>query len=147
MSEIVKIYTDGACSGNPGPGGVGIILMYKDKVKEISEGYKYTTNNRMELLAVIRGLQSLKNKGLNIELYSDSKYVIDSVNKGWLFNWEKLSFKGRVNSDLWIQFLKLYREHNINFNWVKGHASNEFNNRCDILAVSGYKNGNLKDDR
>jgi len=147
MNEVVKIYTDGACSGNPGPGGVGIILMYKDKRKEISEGYKYTTNNRMELLAVIRGLQSLKNKGLNIELYSDSKYVIDSVNKGWLFNWEKLSFKGRVNSDLWIQFLKLYREHNINFNWVKGHASNEFNNRCDVLAVSGYRSGNLKDDK
>lgn len=145
MSEIVKIYTDGACSGNPGPGGIGVILMYKDLKKEISEGYKHTTNNQMELLAVIRGLQSLKHKGLNIEIYSDSKYVVDSINKGWVFNWQKNNFVGRPNSKMWIILLDLYRQHNIKFNWVKGHSSNEYNNRCDVLAVSGYKSGILKD--
>lgn len=147
MDEIVRIYTDGACSGNPGPGGIGVILMYKDKVKEISEGYKHTTNNRMELRAVIRGLQMLKKKGLSIEIYSDSKYVVDSVEKGWVFNWEKKGFVGRANSDLWKEFLDIYSEHNIKFIWVKGHASNEFNNRCDILAVNGYRNKILIDDK
>lgn len=147
MDEIVRIYTDGACSGNPGPGGIGVILMYKDKVKEISEGYKHTTNNRMELRAVIRGLQMLKKKGLTIEVYSDSKYVVDSVEKGWVFNWEKKGFVGRANTDLWKKFLELYDEHNVKFIWVKGHASNEFNNRCDVLAVSGYKTKILIDDK
>ena len=147
MDEIVRIYTDGACSGNPGPGGLGVILMYKDKVKEISEGYKHTTNNRMELRAVIRGLQMLKKKGLSIEVYSDSKYVVDSVEKGWVFNWEKKGFVGRANTDLWKKFLELYDEHTIKFIWVKGHASNEFNNRCDVLAVGGYKNKILIDDK
>ncbi len=147
MDEIVRIYTDGACSGNPGPGGIGVILMYKEKVKEISEGYKHTTNNRMELRAVIKGLQSLKNKSLTIEVYSDSKYVVDSVEKGWVFNWEKKGFIGRANSDLWKKFLELYDEHNIKFIWVKGHASNEFNNRCDVLAVSGSRSKELLEDK
>ena len=144
--EIVKIYTDGACSGNPGPGGIGVILMYKDLRKEISEGYKHTTNNRMELLAVIRGLQMLKKKGLNIEIFSDSKYVCDSVEKGWVFNWEKTGFKKKANPDLWQKFLELYREHNVKFTWVKGHADNEYNNLCDKLAVDGYKSKILIDD-
>ena len=148
--EIVKIYTDGACSNNGKAnsiGGIGVVLMYKDLKMEISEGYKSTTNNRMELLAVIRGLQSLKNKGLTVEVYSDSKYVVDSINKGWLLNWEKKGFNARVNADLWIIMLKLYREHKVTLNWVKGHASNEYNNICDRLAVSGSKGGNLKSDR
>ena len=146
MSDIVKIYTDGACSGNPGPGGIGVVLMYQDKRKEISEGYKHTTNNRMELLAVIRGLQMLKKKDLKVEVYSDSKYVVDSVEKGWVFNWKKAKFKGRANSDLWIKFLNLYREHDIKFIWVKGHESNEHNNFCDKLAVAGRKSNILLDD-
>jgi len=146
MDEIVRIYTDGACSGNPGPGGIGVILMYKEKIKEISEGYKHTTNNRMELRAVIKGLQSLKNKSLTIEVYSDSKYVVDSVEKGWVFNWEKKGFAGRVNADLWKKLLELYDDHTIKFIWVKGHASNEFNNRCDVLAVTGSKSKELLDD-
>lgn len=147
MSEIVRIYSDGACSGNPGPGGIGVILMYKDKTMEISEGYKYTTNNRMELRAVIRGLQMLKKKGLTIEVYSDSRYVVDSVEKRWVFNWEKKGFIGRANTDLWKKFLELYDEHTIKFIWVKGHASNEYNNRCDVLAVDGYKTKILIDDK
>ena len=144
--EKVKIYTDGACSGNPGPGGIGVILMYKEHVKEISEGYKHTTNNRMELLAVIRGLQMLKKTGLDIEIFSDSKYVCDSVEKGWVFNWEKVGFKKRPNPDLWEKFLHLYRQHNIKFTWVKGHADNEYNNKCDKLAVDGYRSKILIDD-
>ncbi len=147
MDEIVKIYTDGACSGNPGPGGIGVILMDKDKRKEISEGYTRTTNNRMELRAVIRGLQSLKSKGLSIEVYSDSKYVVDSVEKGWVFSWQKKGFVGRVNSDLWKKFLELYDDHTIKLIWVKGHSSNEFNNRCDQLAVSGSRSKELIDDK
>lgn len=147
MNEIVKIYTDGACSGNPGPGGIGVVLMYKDLKKEISEGYKYTTNNRMELLSVIRGLQMLKKEGLTIEIYSDSKYVVDSVEKGWVFNWQRNSFKDRPNADLWRKFLELYDNHKIKFIWVKGHASNEYNNQCDLLAVSGRKSKILLDDK
>lgn len=145
-NEVVKIYTDGACSGNPGPGGIGVILMYKDKRMEISEGYTRTTNNRMELRAVIRALQVLKNRGLSVEIYSDSKYVVDSVEKGWVFSWEKNKFNGRANSDLWKKFLQLYDDHTIKFIWVKGHSSNEFNNRCDQLAVAGSRSKELKDD-
>jgi ribonuclease HI len=147
MSDIVKIYTDGAASPNPGRGGIGVILMYKDLKKEISEGYKYSTNNRMELMGVIRGLQSLKQKGLIIEIYSDSKYVVDSVEKKWVFNWERAKFKDRKNADLWIRFLELYREHTVRFIWVKGHASNEFNNACDQLAVSGRCGNFLLEDK
>jgi len=114
--------------------------------KEVSEGYKHTTNNRMELLAVIRGLQMLKKTDLTIEIYSDSKYVVDSVDKGWVFNWEKKGFKDRPNADLWRKLLELYDNHTIKFIWVKGHATNEHNNYCDKLAVSGYKNKILLDD-
>lgn len=147
MNEVVKIFTDGACSGNPGPGGIGVIMTYKNKRKEISEGYKHTTNNRMELMAVIRSLQMLKMTNLSIEVYTDSRYVIDSVEKGWVFNWEKKLFKNRVNSDLWIKFLELYRKQNIRFIWVKGHSSNEFNNACDRLAVDAYRKNILIDDK
>lgn len=145
--EKIKIYVDGACSPNPGNGGIGVLLIYKDLKKEISEGYKNTTNSRMELLACIRAIQMIKKTGIPIEIYSDSKYVVESINKGWLFNWEKKNFTGRVNSDLWKKFLELYRKYDIEFIWVKGHDINEFNNLCDELAVKGRKSKNLLDDK
>lgn len=143
MDEIVRIYTDGACSVQKRIGGIGVVMIYKDKVKEISEGYKDTTNNRMELLSVIRGLQMLKKTGLTIEIYSDSKYVVDSFEKRWIFGWEKTGFKNRINSDLWCVLLELYRKQNIKFIWVKGHADNQYNNLCDKLAVMAYKSGKI----
>lgn len=147
MEEKIKIFVDGACSPNPGTGGIGAILMYKDIRKEISEGYMNTTNSRMELLVCIRALQLLKKSGLNIDIYSDSRYVVNSVEKGWLFNWEKNGFIKRANADLWIKFLELYRQHNIKFLWVKGHSTNEYNNLCDELAVNGRKCRVLLNDK
>ena len=144
----IHIYTDGACSKNPGPGGIGIVLTSdKGHYKEISKGYEYTTNNRMELLAAIISLESLLIPNSDIILYSDSKYVVDSVEKGWAFNWEKKKFKNRKNSDLWIRFLKVYRNHNVNLKWVKGHNGQEENERCDKLAVESYKSENLLIDK
>jgi ribonuclease HI len=134
-SEEIVIYTDGAARGNPGPGGLGVVMMYGKHRKELSEGYELTTNNRMELLAVIRGLETLKRKDLKIRIYTDSKYVSDAVNQGWLFNWEKKGFKKKKNVDLWQKFLKLYRNYSVTFVWVKGHASIPENERCDQLAV------------
>lgn len=143
---MVNIYTDGACSGNPGPAGYGAILMHGPKIKEISGGYRRSTNNRMELLSVIKALECLKKDGLDITIYTDSKYVCDSIVKGWIFNWERQNWKDRKNADLWIKYLLLHRKHNIKFIWVKGHSDNEFNNRCDRLAVEAYKNTNLDID-
>lgn len=134
----VIMYTDGASAGNPGPGGYGTILTYNAKRKELSGGFRRTTNNRMELLAVIEGLKALK-KPCTVEVYSDSKYVVDSVAKGWIFGWEKKGFKGKKNPDLWQQFLQLYRQHNVRFFWVKGHAGHPMNERCDELAVRAAK--------
>ena len=138
----IDIYTDGACSGNPGPGGWGAILRYGDVEKEISGGEINTTNNRMELLAAISALSLLK-EPCSVNLYSDSKYLVDSINKGWLFSWEKLGFvkKGKAvpNTDLWKRLLNLIRVHSVVFIWVKGHDENEWNNRCDELAVSEWK--------
>ncbi len=138
----IDIYTDGACSGNPGPGGWGAILRYGDVEKEISGGEINTTNNRMELLAAISALSLLK-EPCSVNLYSDSKYLVDSINKGWLFSWEKLGFvkKGKAvpNTDLWKRLLNLIRVHSVVFIWVKGHASNEYNNRCDEMAVKEWK--------
>jgi len=142
----VFIYSDGACSCNPGPGGYGTILVCGELRKELSQGYKLTTNNRMELLAVIAGLESLKKDNLGLEIISDSKYVIDSVNKGWVFNWEKNNFKERKNSDLWKRFLVLYRKHKVKMIWVKGHNSHPENEKCDKLAVNAYKQINLLKD-
>lgn len=142
MAEI-SLYTDGACSGNPGPGGYGIVLISGTYRKEISAGYKRTTNNRMELLAVIVGLQSLKNENQNVTIYSDSKYVIDAIEKKWVFGWLKKGFKDKKNPDLWKQFLNLYKLHNIKTVWVKGHAENVENNRCDELATSAVLNKEL----
>jgi len=140
--EIV-IYTDGAARGNPGPGGLGVVMMYGKHRKELSEGYELTTNNRMELLAVIRGLEALKRGDLNVKVYTDSKYVSDAVNQGWVFNWEVKRFKKKKNADLWQKFLELYRKYSVTFVWVKGHASIEENERCDKLAVEASYGGEL----
>ncbi len=132
--EIV-IYTDGSARGNPGPGGYGVVMIYGKHRRELSEGFELTTNNRMELLAAIRGLQALKREDLHVKIYTDSKYVSDSVNKRWVFNWEKKGFLKRKNPDLWKEFLEVYRRHSVSFIWVKGHANIPENERCDQLAV------------
>ncbi len=132
----VTIYTDGAARGNPGPGGYGAILQWGTARKEISQGYRYTTNNRMELMAVIAALQQMKRDGVHITIYSDSAYVVDAVEKGWVFNWVKKGFKDKKNADLWTTFLTYYKKHTIKFVWVKGHANNPMNNRCDELATA-----------
>lgn len=142
---MIKIFTDGSSKGNPGPGGYGIILKYKDKIKEISEGYRLTTNNRMELLAVIVALESLKTNKYPIEIYSDSKYVIDSITKGWVFSWEKKGFKSKKNPDLWKRYLKLHSNFDITYHWVKGHNGHPENERCDELAVEAASNAKLID--
>ncbi len=145
----VNIYTDGSALGNPGPGGYGIImeLAGKQYVKEFSQGYAYTTNNRMELLAVIIGLENLKKHPMDVVVYSDSKYVIDSVEKKWIFGWKTKNFKGKKNPDLWKRFLKVYDLHKIRFQWIKGHNNHPQNERCDQLAVEAAKNGiKIKDD-
>jgi len=143
---MIKIYTDGASRGNPGPGGYGVVMIAGTHRKEISEGFKLTTNNRMELLSVIVALESLKKEGTAVTVYSDSKYVVDSVELKWVFGWEKKNFKDKKNPDLWKRFLKIYRKHIVKFVWVKGHASNVENNRCDELAVEAALGGDLKAD-
>lgn len=143
--EIV-IYTDGAARGNPGPGGLGVVMMYGKHRKELSEGYRQTTNNRMELLAVIRGLETLKRDDLKVKIYTDSRYVSDAVNNGWVFSWEAKRFKKKKNADLWQQFLLLYRKYKVEFVWVKGHASITENERCDELAVQASLGATLLED-
>jgi ribonuclease HI len=143
MSHNIIIYTDGASRGNPGPGGYGAILMSGNHRKEISQGFKITTNNRMELLSVIVALESIKVPGSNVTVYSDSKYVVDSVEKGWVFGWQKKNFSGKKNADLWARFLRIYPKHKVKFVWVKGHAENPYNERCDELAVGAALGGNL----
>lgn len=132
----VQIFSDGSSRNNPGVSGYGTILVYGNYRKEISEGFKLSTNNRMELLGVIKGLEALKKDNLDVEITTDSKYVSDAVNKGWLFNWEKQNFKDRKNSDLWKRFLTSYRKHNVKMIWIKGHNSHPENERCDILATT-----------
>ena len=139
MANKITIYTDGAASGNPGPGGYGIVLMSGKHRKELSQGYRKTTNNRMELLAVIVGLEALKVEKADVIIYSDSKYVVDAVEQGWIFSWEQARFKKKKNPDLWIRFLKVYRKHSVKFFWVKGHDNNIENERCDKLAVEASK--------
>ncbi len=143
----ITIYTDGAARGNPGPGGYGIVLMSGEYKKEISEGYKFTTNNRMELLAVIVALESLKIPGSEVTIYTDSKYVADAVTKGWVYDWVKKRFKDKKNPDLWLRFLEIYKKHIVKFVWVKGHANNPFNERCDELAVAASMQSNLLEDK
>jgi len=145
-SPKIIIYTDGAARGNPGPGGYGVVLKHKDKRKELSEGFRMTTNNRMELLAVIVALETLKIENSEVTVYTDSKYVSDAVEKGWVFNWESKKFKKKKNPDLWIRFLKVYRRHKVKFIWVKGHANIPENERCDALAVEASHANKLKED-
>ncbi len=140
------MYTDGAAKGNPGPGGYGVVLMSGKHRLELSEGFAKTTNNRMELLSVIVGLEKLKTPGNTVTVYSDSKYVVDAVEKGWLFGWERVNFKKKKNPDLWKRFLRIYRLHTVKFVWVKGHAGNVENERCDRLAVAASEQPNLPPD-
>ena len=149
--KTVDIYTDGACSGNPGSGGYGAVMLYNGARKELSEGYRLTTNNRMELLAVIKDLEALKER-CRINLYSDSKYVVDAVTKGWAKKWQangwKKADKSRaLNTDLWERLLALLDYHDVTFLWVKGHADNVENERCDFLARSAIESGNLIEDK
>ncbi len=144
--ELV-MYTDGSARGNPGPGGYGTILMWKGHHKELSGAFRYTTNNRMELMAVIAGLESLNREGLSITIYSDSQYIVRAVEEGWLKNWIATNFKGgKKNKDLWLYYHELSKKHKIKFKWVKGHAENQYNNRCDELATDAADGDNLETD-
>ena len=143
---MVTLFTDGAAKGNPGKGGYGLVLLSGSHRKELSEGYRLTTNNRMELLSVIIGLETLKKEKTIVTVYSDSKYVVDAVEKKWVFVWEKKNFGKKKNPDLWIRFLKIYRKHVVTFIWVKGHADNKENERCDVLAVKAAEGDALKVD-
>lgn len=143
----ITIYTDGASRGNPGPGGYGTVMLAGPYRKEMSEGFRKTTNNRMELLAVIKGLEALKKEGSEVLVYSDSKYVVDAVTKGWIWGWIKKGFKGKKNEDLWRRFLEIYQKHKVEFKWVKGHAGNAENERCDQLAVQAASMPGLPADK
>ena len=136
---MIELFTDGASSGNPGPGGYGTILRSGPYYKELSAGFRKTTNNRMELLAVIVGLEALKKPGMEVLVYSDSKYVVDAVEKNWLFGWLQKGFAGKKNKDLWLRFLQVYKLHKVKFKWIKGHAGHPENERCDRLAVAAYQ--------
>jgi len=143
----LTIYTDGSARGNPGRGGYGAILIWNGKSKEVSQGFKHTTNNRMELMSVIAALETLTRTGLNIQVFSDSKYVVRAVSEKWLDNWIKTDFKGgKKNKDLWVRYHKLSQDHEIRFTWVKGHASNPYNQRCDELATTAADGGGLIED-
>lgn len=138
---MVQIYTDGSAKGNPGNGGYGIVMRFNGLVKEFSQGYRMTTNNRMELLAIIVALEKMKTAEHPIHIYSDSKYVIDSITKKWVFGWVKKNFKGKKNSDLWKRYLLLHPKFDLHFHWVKGHAGHPENERCDYLAVAAADSG------
>lgn len=148
MNYEVYIFTDGAAKGNPGPAGYGVVmeLVGTPYKKEFFEGFRLSTNNRMELLAVIVGLEKLKNENMTVLVVSDSKYVVDAVEKKWVFGWEKKGFKDRKNPDLWMRFLKAYRKHKVNFKWIKGHNNHPQNERCDALAVMASQQKNLSID-
>lgn len=133
---MIIMYTDGASRGNPGRGGYGTVLLYKNHRKELSAGFRKTTNNRMELMAVIAGLEALKKPGMVVRIFSDSQYVVDAVNRGWIWTWERKQFKDKKNEDLWRRFIELYKKHKVEINWIKGHSGIAENERCDELAVS-----------
>ena len=135
-TPVITIYTDGSSLGNPGPGGYGVVLISGPHRKELSAGFRLTTNNRMELMAVCVALEALKFEGSDVTIYSDSKYVVDAVSKGWVFGWAKKGFNGKKNPDLWMRFLNIYRRHTVRFVWVKGHAGHPYNERCDVLATT-----------
>ncbi len=139
QKSTIYLYTDGACSGNPGPGGYGVVLRCGDREKEMSDGFEQTTNNRMELLAVIVGLEAIKWERADVQVVSDSKYVVDAVSKGWLWKWVKTDFAKKANPDLWKRFIEVYNRHNVTFNWIKGHAGHPENERCDAMAVAAYQ--------
>lgn len=143
---MIRIYTDGAAQGNPGPGGYGTILKFGAHEKELSQGFRLTTNNRMELLAVIAGLEAIKKNDLPVMIFSDSKYVVDSVEKGWLWNWEKKNFKDKANVDLWLRYIPLHKKLKPRFTWIKGHAGHPENERCDQLAVNAANGTHLPAD-
>ncbi len=143
---MIEIFTDGASRGNPGPGGFGTILRYQQHYKELSQGFRKTTNNRMEMMAVIVGLEAIKGNGKEITVYSDSKYVVDAIEKKWVFGWVKKNFKDKKNEDLWRRMLPLLQRHKVKFVWVKGHAGHAMNERCDELAVSSALQSNLPPD-
>lgn len=144
---MITMYTDGASRGNPGPGGYGVVLKYNQHRKELTAGYRKTTNNRMELLAVIAGLEALKGPGHQVVIYSDSKYVIDAIEKRWLWGWQKKGFAKVKNPDLWRRFLNIFNQHQVKFIWVKGHAGNIENERCDQLAVQSATGPDLQIDK
>jgi len=144
---MITIYTDGSSRGNPGPGGYGVVLISGHHRREISEGFRKTTNNRMELLSVIIGLEALKKEDQTVTVFSDSKYVVDSVEKGWVFGWEKKGFHGKKNADLWKRFLTIYHKHQVKFKWIKGHNNHPENELCDVLAVTAATGGHLLVDR
>jgi len=146
MECDITIYTDGAARGNPGPGGYGVVLISGKHRLEKTGGFRLTTNNRMELLAVIAGLESLKKPGSKVTVYTDSRYVADAVEKGWVFQWESKAFKKKKNPDLWTRFLRIYRKHNVRLVWVKGHASNRENELCDRMAVESSMKKDLQED-
>ena len=148
MTKKINIYTDGSSIGNPGPGGYGIIMVLENNAykKEVSQGFSLTTNNRMELLAVIVALENIKIISSNVEVFTDSKYVSDAVEKKWIFEWEKLNFKKKKNPDLWKRFLIIYRKHNVTFTWIKGHNNHPENERCDYLANKAARSSNLIKD-
>jgi ribonuclease HI len=135
VSDKILIYTDGSAIGNPGKGGFGVVMKYKGKIKEFSQGFRLTTNNRMELLAVIFALEQLKTNEIPVKIHSDSKYVLDSITKGWAKSWLQNGFKGKKNADLWRRYLLLHTKFNLEFEWVKGHNGHPENERCDTLAV------------
>jgi ribonuclease HI len=144
---MIKIYTDGAAQGNPGPGGYGVILKFKDYVKELSQGFRRTTNNRMELMAVIAGLEAIKKEGIPVSIYSDSEYVVKAVEEGWIWNWEKKNFAKKKNVDLWQRYIPLHKKYKPKFNWIRGHAGHPENERCDYLAVQAALSSNLLIDQ
>jgi ribonuclease HI len=146
MNDTIVIYTDGACRGNPGNGGFGVVMMQGNYRKEFMQGFTHTTNNRMELMSIVFALRQIKKPLQRVEIYSDSKYVVDAIEKKWLNNWIKIQFKNKKNKDLWLQYYELSKLHHIKLNWVKGHASNPFNNRCDELAVAASLGSNLQND-
>lgn len=146
-NRLITIYTDGASKGNPGPGGYGVVLKFMQHRKELSEGFRKTTNNRMELLAVIAGLEALKEPGQNVKIFSDSKYVVEAVEKGWLWGWVKKDFKDKKNEDLWRRFINVFKKHQVKFQWIKGHAGDIENEICDRLAVRAAEGPDLKVDQ
>ena len=146
MNDVIEIYTDGSSKGNPGRGGYGIIMCFNGKCKEFSQGFKLTTNNRMELLAIIVALENITSTKFPIKIYSDSKYVIDSITKGWVFSWIKKGFKGKKNEDLWRRYVALHSKFEITFEWVRGHNGHPQNERCDVLAVAASDVPNLLED-